>query len=146
MKNNKIESKAVTLHTPAPAPSANPPLAESTTPVPQVDAPALTMDDVHSLMHSAAKATMRMERPFILSSWGQAEKRGEVSPRDRGSLLDAKNVRELRTAAAKRGSDGLAVVDAIDRYLAASAMEKALAAFTPALAERAFSQKAEKAA
>ena len=144
--SKKTETKPTTL--PAPAPIVNLPLTESAPPTaPQVvDAPPPQMQEMHSLMHAAARAAMRMERPFILSSWGQAEKRGEVTPRDRGMILDGKNIKELRTAAAKRGSDGQAVVDAIDRYLAGVAMEKALAAFSVAIAEKAHLQAAVYAA
>lgn len=145
MKNNKTESKATPPAPPVtpPAPTVNPPLSGGATekqaaPAASLaDAPAPTMKEVHYLLHNATKAALRMERPFILSSWGQAEKRGEVTPRDKGALLDSKNIKELRAAAAKRGSDGQPIVDSIDRYLAGVAMEKALAAFSASLAERA---------
>lgn len=137
--SKKTESNPTVL--PPPAPVVNLPLPPDHPPptapaAPQADAPTPPMKEIHGIMHAAAKAVMRMERPFILSSWGQAEKRGEVTARDKGMILDGKNIKELRTAASKRGSDGQAVVAAIDRYLAAAAMEKALAAFSVAIAEK----------
>ena len=103
--NNKTESKAVTLHTPAPAPSANPPLAESTTPVPQVDVIGRARSDYGRIpllpgVEEKRRITGKGEAVLTLEAFNWSEVPLEHLARSKAAVAVMRAAAALKTATA----------------------------------------------